>query len=147
MALVTCMLMLASTLRAGQGFVSEADEADFMSRCCHFAAAHRPGAQPPAPRRTFAMHWEQRCERSWRRAFMLFGAGVPCLFANLAVAGWIKFSGSVPAAAITTVVLLAGLFLMAALHRPWSAHILGSTPTQDLHAYEGSAHNPVRTVQ
>lgn len=31
-----------------------------------------PGMRPPAPLRSFATHWNTRCETSWRRAFALF---------------------------------------------------------------------------
>jgi hypothetical protein len=85
----------------------------------------REGDTPPAPQRSFAMHWLQRCEGSWRRAFLLFGAGIPTMFANLAVAAWIKFA-SLVASVLTTVVMVASLAFMAYFHRKWTTHILAT---------------------
>lgn len=86
----------------------------------------RPGDRPPAPRSSFAIHWTQRCEQSWRRAFMAFGLGIPALFVNLSVAAWIKFSRSAVAAASTTIVLGLSLLAMAFFVRKWTSHILDS---------------------
>jgi calcium release-activated calcium channel protein 1 len=87
-------------------------------------AVPRPGDKPPAPRGSFAIHWTQRCEQSWRRAFLSFGLGIPALFVNLSVAAWIKFDQSVVAAVSTTVVLGLSLVAMLFFHRKWTSHIL-----------------------
>ena len=91
-----------------------------------FFVLPRPGARPPCPQRSFAMHWAQRCEGSWRRAFLLFGAGIPCCFLNLAVAAWIKFENSIAGASLVTAVMGASLLLMAYFHRKWTRHILAT---------------------
>jgi hypothetical protein len=72
------------------------------------------------------MHWLQRCEGSWRRAFLLFGAGIPTMFANLAVAAWIKFDSSLAASVLTTSIMAASLAFMAYFHRKWTTHILAT---------------------
>jgi hypothetical protein len=54
---------------------------------------------------------------SWRRAFALFGAGIPSMFANLAVASWIKFDGSAVAAALVTGIMAASMLAAALFHR------------------------------
>lgn len=97
-----------------------------MSCLCDtvLCAVPRPGDKPPAPRGSFAIHWTQRCEQSWRRAFLSFGLGIPALFVNLSVAAWIKFDQSVVAAVSTTVVLGLSLVAMLFFHRKWTSHIL-----------------------
>lgn len=74
-AVVICSLMLSSIVKVAKTYVTEAEEWEFMEACRAFAADYRPGDRPPAPRRTFAVHWARRCERHWRRAFRLFTAG------------------------------------------------------------------------
>eukprot|EP00878_Enallax_costatus_P046048 GHUV01055635.1.p1 GENE.GHUV01055635.1~~GHUV01055635.1.p1 ORF type:complete len:269 (+),score=46.00 GHUV01055635.1:735-1541(+) len=121
---IICSLMLVSVFKTGQNYMSEEEEAEFMEKCKNFVQNYRPGDRPPAPARSFAMHWAQRCEKSWRRAFMLFGAGIPSMFANLAVSAWIKFDTSLVASVLTTVVMGLSLVFMAYFHRKWTAHIL-----------------------
>eukprot|EP00882_Tetradesmus_deserticola_P026906 GHRQ01029727.1.p1 GENE.GHRQ01029727.1~~GHRQ01029727.1.p1 ORF type:complete len:295 (+),score=71.27 GHRQ01029727.1:368-1252(+) len=72
---IICSLMLVSVFKTGQSYMSDEEEAEFMQRCKAFADNYSPGDRPPAPARSFAMHWAQRCEQSWRRAFLLFGLG------------------------------------------------------------------------
>lgn len=69
-----------------------------MSRCREWVQSYGAadgaadcGGGPPAPRRTFARHWETRCEAKWVLAYRLFIGGIPCFFANLAIAAWLKF--------------------------------------------------------
>jgi hypothetical protein len=52
------------------------------------------------------------------------GLSIPACFANLAVAAWIKFDDSLPAAAIVTAVMLASAAAVCWYHRKWTAHIL-----------------------
>eukprot|EP00877_Chromochloris_zofingiensis_P003468 jgi/Chrzof1/13121/Cz07g20190.t1 len=122
--IVICTLMLASITKTGQNYVSEEEEAEFMDKARNFALKYTPGDRPPAPLRSFATHWNQRCENSWRRAFALFGLGIPALFANLASAGWIKFESSVSSASIVTVICGVSLVFMMFFHRRWTSHIL-----------------------
>lgn len=98
----------------------------------------REGEAPPAPQRSFAMHWLQRCEGSWRRAFLLFGAGIPTMFANLAVAAWIKFDTSLVASVLTTVVMAASLAFMAYFHRKWTTHILATEQLEQVGGADGA---------
>ena len=42
-----------------------------LLRACSFQL----GDRPPAPRKTFRMHWELRCEHLWYRSFYLFSFG------------------------------------------------------------------------
>jgi hypothetical protein len=53
--------------------LSAAPAAAACCTCCSCLCSW--GDRPPAPARSFAMHWAQRCEQSWRRAFLLFGLG------------------------------------------------------------------------
>ncbi|KIZ05020.1 hypothetical protein MNEG_2934 [Monoraphidium neglectum] len=123
-AVIICTLMLVSIIKTGQRYTSDEEEAEFMARARDFALTYRPGMRPPAPHRSFAAHWNTRCETSWRRAFTLFGLSIPACFANLAVAAWIKFDSSVPAAAIVTAIMLLSAAAVAWHHRKWTAHIL-----------------------
>lgn len=82
------------------------------------------GDRPPAPARSFAMHWSQRCETSWRRAFLLFRLGVLCCFGNFVVAAWIKFEKSMVSCAMATAVIGGCLLYGVSEHRNWTAHIL-----------------------
>lgn len=100
---------------------------------------HRLGDRPPAPRSSFAIHWTQRCEQSWRRAFMAFLLGIPALYINLAVAAWIKFDKSVAAAISTIVVLALSLVAMAFFHRKWTSHILETAISDPVRGREPSA--------
>eukprot|EP00879_Flechtneria_rotunda_P017857 GHRR01018717.1.p1 GENE.GHRR01018717.1~~GHRR01018717.1.p1 ORF type:complete len:321 (+),score=66.46 GHRR01018717.1:1528-2490(+) len=127
---IICSLMLVSVIKTGQSYMSEEEEAVFMDKCRKFIANYRMGDRPPSPDRSFTMHWAQRCENSWRRAFMLFGMGIPCLFANLSVAAWIKFDTSRPAAVLTTVIMGLSLAAMVHFHRKWTAHILETERTE-----------------
>lgn len=52
--------------------------------------SYRPGDRPPAPRRNFQAHWQYACEGQWRLAFLMFSAGLPVFFVNMALAAWIK---------------------------------------------------------
>ncbi|WIA19221.1 hypothetical protein OEZ85_003861 [Tetradesmus obliquus] len=126
---IICSLMLVSVFKTGQNYMSEEEEAEFMNRCKAFADSYGWGDRPPAPARSFAMHWAQRCEQSWRRAFLLFGLGIPCLFANLSVAAWIKFDHSLLSQLLTTIVLVLALVSMG-YSRKWSAHILETERTE-----------------
>ncbi|KAG2487571.1 hypothetical protein HYH03_013850 [Edaphochlamys debaryana] len=123
---VLCSLMLASILRTGKNYVSEEEEAEFMHRCQVFVSSYTLGARPPAPARTFAAYWAHRCEAEWRTAFRLFSAGIPCFFANLAFAGWIKFHGAPTPAAAIIVSGIMGIALAYNLytHRKWSHYLL-----------------------
>eukprot|EP00882_Tetradesmus_deserticola_P005990 GHRQ01006307.1.p1 GENE.GHRQ01006307.1~~GHRQ01006307.1.p1 ORF type:complete len:324 (+),score=124.39 GHRQ01006307.1:417-1388(+) len=126
---IICSLMLVSVFKTGQSYMSDEEEAEFMQRCRAFAYNYSPGDRPPAPARSFAMHWAQRCEQSWRRAFLLFGLGIPCLFANLSVAAFIKFDKSLLAELLTTGVLVLALMSMG-YSRKWSSHILETERTE-----------------
>lgn len=126
LCVIICSLMLVSVFKTGKKYVSDEEEAEFMARCRDFIRDYRPGDRPPAPRCSFATHWTQRCEQSWRRAFLAFGLGIPALFVNLSVAAWIKFDQSLVAAASSTVVLGASLLAMFYFHRKWTSHILDS---------------------
>jgi hypothetical protein len=53
----------------------------------------------------------------------LVPAGIPCLFANLSVAAWIKFDNSLLSQLLTTIMLMLALVSMG-YSRKWSAHIL-----------------------
>eukprot|EP00898_Chlorokybus_atmophyticus_P002260 jgi/Chlat1/3034/Chrsp206S03286 len=66
-SLMTTTLMLASVLKNGQTYVSEAAEEEFMMRC-------------------------RRCEDDWRFAFRLFSIAVPCFMANVVTISWMQFS-------------------------------------------------------
>lgn len=123
-AVIICTLMLVSIIKTGQRYMSDEEEAEFMARAREFAASYRPGLRPPAPLRSFAAHWNTRCETSWRRAFALFGLSIPACFGNLTVAAWIKFDDSLPSAIIVTVIMLAAVAAVAWHHRKWTAHIL-----------------------
>ena len=46
------------------------------------------GDRPPAPRKTFRMHWELRCEHLWYRSFYLFSFGVGLLVSAGLLGGW-----------------------------------------------------------
>ena len=74
--MVSTSLLHASILRSGKLYVNEAAEAEFMQQCLAFVTRFQAGMDPPAPRRTFEKHWDSRCERDWRWAFMLFVSGV-----------------------------------------------------------------------
>lgn len=124
LCVIICSLMLVSVFKTGKRYVSDEEEAEFMARCRDFIRDYRLGDRPPAPRSSFAIHWTQRCEQSWRRAFMAFVLGIPALYINLAVAAWIKFDRSMAAAISTTVVLALSLVAMAFFHRKWTSHIL-----------------------
>lgn len=76
-AMVATSLLHASILRSGKLYVDEAAEAEYMRQCLTFVTEFHVGMAPPAPRRTFAQHWETRCERDWRWAFQLFSLGAP----------------------------------------------------------------------
>lgn len=52
------------------------------------------------------------------------GLSIPCQFANLAVAAWIKFDDSLVAAALVTALLLLAAAAVAWHHRKWTRHIL-----------------------
>jgi hypothetical protein len=56
-------------------------------------------------------------------------AGIPCLFANLSVAAWIKFDKSLLSQLMTTIVLVLALVSMG-YSRKWSAHILETERTE-----------------
>lgn len=60
--------------------------------------SYRLGDRPPAPRRNFQAHWQYACEAQWRLAFIMFSAGMPVFFLNMALAAWIKVPdvGSLP---------------------------------------------------
>ena len=47
----------------------------FLARARKFAASDVHIKGPPAPHRTFGMHWTIRCEADWRRAYSLFTLG------------------------------------------------------------------------
>jgi hypothetical protein len=55
--------------------------------------------------------------------------GIPCLFANLSVAAWIKFDKSLLSQLLTTIVLVLALVSMG-YSRKWSAHILETERTE-----------------
>jgi hypothetical protein len=61
-------------------------------------------------------------------------AGIPCLFANLSVAAWIKFDKSLLSQLLTTIVLMLALVSMG-YSRKWSAHILETERTELVCAY------------
>jgi hypothetical protein len=90
----------------------------------HLPPAPRDGDRPPAPKRTFATHWAQRCEASWRRAFLAFAGGIPALFLCMSAAAWIKFDESLAAAIGTTAVLVVSFGTCVFYHRKWTQHIL-----------------------
>jgi hypothetical protein len=52
------------------------------------------------------------------------GLSIPALFANLAIAAWMKFDNSVPAAAVVTAIMIVSMGGVAWHHRKWTAHIL-----------------------
>lgn len=66
------------------------------------------------------------------------GLSIPTLFANLAVASWIKFDDSLPAAALVTAIMLASAVGVFWHHRKWTAHIL----TKEQLALVGANLNP-----
>lgn len=74
-AMVATSLLHASILRSGKLYVDEAAEAEYMRHCLNFVTKFQVGMDPPAPRRTFAQHWDTRCDRDWRWAFQLFSLG------------------------------------------------------------------------
>jgi len=74
--MVATSLLHASILRSGKLYVDETAEAEYMRQCLNFVTKFHVGMSPPAPRRTFAQHWETRCERDWRWAFQLFSLGL-----------------------------------------------------------------------
>ncbi|KAG2444610.1 hypothetical protein HXX76_001354 [Chlamydomonas incerta] len=133
-AVVLTSLMLANILRTAKTYVNEQEEAEFMHRCQAFIANYRPGDRPPAPVRTFAVHWARRCEHEWRIAFRLFSTGIPFFFVNLALAGWIKFHDAQTPVAPIIVTLIMGFSLMYNLytHRKWGEYLLadGSEDSQ-----------------
>lgn len=61
-------------------------------------------------------------------------AGIPCLFANLSVAAWIKFDHSLLSQLLTTIVLVLALVSMG-YSRKWSAHILETERTELVSAW------------
>ncbi|KAI3435756.1 hypothetical protein D9Q98_001814 [Chlorella vulgaris] len=124
-AMVICSLIHASILRTGRSYVSSQEEADFMARARHFAAGYQPGDRPPAPRRNFQAHWQYACESQWRVAFLMFSAGIPVFFANMALAAWIKFDYSIKTAVTMTAMMgLAFAYFLVAQNR-WSWHLIG----------------------
>lgn len=73
--MVATSLLHASILRSGKLYVDEAAEAEYMRHCLNFVTKFQVGMDPPAPRRTFAQHWDTRCDSDWRWAFQLFSLG------------------------------------------------------------------------
>ncbi|KAG2449112.1 hypothetical protein HYH02_005860 [Chlamydomonas schloesseri] len=134
-AVVLTSLMLANILRTAKTYVNEQEEAEFMHRCQAFVANYRPGDRPPAPVRTFAVHWARRCEHEWRIAFRLFSTGIPFFFVNLALAGWIKFHDAQTPVAPIIVTLIMGSSLLYNLytHRKWGEYLMadGSEDAQE----------------
>lgn len=95
--------------------------------CTRLAPSHRyqPGDRPPAPRRNFQAHWQYACESQWRVAFLMFSAGIPVFFANMALAAWIKFDYSIKTAVTMTAMMgLAFAYFLVAQNR-WSWHLIG----------------------
>lgn len=131
-AMMMCALIHASILKSGPEYVSDAEEADFMSRCRQFAIRYQRGDRPPAPRRHFRAHWNNRCEGEWRRAFYMFSAGIPIFLANMAFAGWIKFSPRLGFQAGTPIIITAlmglGTVYFLLSHGRWASHILTQAP-------------------
>ena len=61
-SMVQCNLILAAILKNGKEYVSEAEEEEFIFRCCKYASLFEHGKRPPYPKRTFQKMWERRCE-------------------------------------------------------------------------------------
>ena len=59
-SMVQCNLILAAILKNGKTYVSEAEEEEFMFRCCKYAYHYEHGCRPPYPKRTFQRMWERR---------------------------------------------------------------------------------------
>lgn len=123
-AMVLCSLMLSSILRNGKQYVSDEEESDYLFRCRRFAAFYKPGDRPPVPKRTFAAHWETRCEDDWRLAFRMFSVGVPLFLCNLVFAAWLKFHYSHWTAGLVTAVMLSMMLFWLYIHYTWAAVLL-----------------------
>ncbi|GMH34123.1 hypothetical protein BSKO_01957 [Bryopsis sp. KO-2023] len=124
-SMVTCSLMHASILKTGRRYVSEEDEAEFIFHSRQYAKGYRFGERPPAPARSFDIHWEQRCENEWRRAFYLFSAGIPAFLANLALAGWIKFRDAPETAIVITIIMGLSFLVFLITFFLWGSHLIG----------------------
>ena len=57
------------------------------------------GDSPPAPRKTFRMHWELRCEHLWYRSFYLFSFGERCRQPDIVAVGFSAEVVTMPPAA------------------------------------------------
>ncbi|KAG2451806.1 hypothetical protein HYH02_003582 [Chlamydomonas schloesseri] len=125
---VLCTLMLSSVVKAGKRYTSEEEEAEYLWRLRDWAAAAAggvPGSVPPAPRRSFARHWESRCESRWRTALAMFLAGIPTFFAVMGLAGYLKYWNS-PATVVITAVLMAAAFVYTVgMTADWAKSLLG----------------------
>eukprot|EP00210_Caulerpa_lentillifera_P002186 g2100.t1 len=123
-SMVTCSFMHASILKTGRKYVSEADEANFMFRCRHFARNYEMGCRPPVPSRSFELHWDQRCEGEWRWAFYCFAAGIPTFMLNLALAGMIKFHEESRLGVIIAVIVFFAFLIYLRSCILWAPHLL-----------------------
>ncbi|KAK9829265.1 hypothetical protein WJX72_004859 [[Myrmecia] bisecta] len=119
-------MMTMSIVKSGAQLVAEKEEALFMAQCYEFAAGFRLGDRPPALRRNFRNHWEQRCEGEWRRAFYMFTVGLVVFQIHLCFAAWVKFPPPYQTTAVLmTIILGLGLVGLVIANLRWSRFSLG----------------------
>ncbi|CAK0784312.1 hypothetical protein CVIRNUC_007516 [Coccomyxa viridis] len=136
-SMTMCGLIHASILKMGRSYVTEEEEAEFIHHCRAFALRYKPGDRPPQPQRTFQNTWRARCEDDWLRAFYMFSFSIPWLFANLALASFIKFKDSPATAIAVTVVLGVGCMYFFLSHGRWLRYVSGSHTEMQSHLKEG----------
>ncbi|CAL5229850.1 g13259 [Coccomyxa viridis] len=137
-SMTMCGLIHASILKMGRSYVTEEEEAEFIHHCRDFALRYKSGDRPPQPQRTFQNTWRARCEDDWLAAFYMFSASIPWLFANLALASFIKFKDSQVTAIAVTVVLGIGCLYFFLSHGRWLRYVSGfSQSDMQSHLKEG----------
>jgi calcium release-activated calcium channel protein 1 len=129
-SMVLCTFLLSSILKRGKSYVSEDEEAEFLTRCRKFAHHYKPGDYPPQPKRTFERHWENRCEDSWRKAFFMFTFGVPVFLINLACCAWLKFAYSSITSGLVSFIVFISAIVWAKTNKDWGWEIARGSNSQ-----------------